>query len=169
MTLTADIHDFHRRDLSFEEKTRPVLTTGNYGPAIIVMHELYGFTPTLARFCRWVRDAGFRVYAPILLGTADATNTETVSTARLLRLSMHFARIHRAARPTAQPDHRLAPSALAHQAQGECGGPGVGAIGLCLTGGFALSMAIDPLITAPVLGRTEPAVARTPSGIGYLA
>ena len=33
-------------------------------------------TPTLARFCRWVRDAGFRVYAPILFGSPDAGNAE---------------------------------------------------------------------------------------------
>jgi dienelactone hydrolase len=162
MTLTADIHDFHRRDLSFEEKTRPVLTTGNYGPAIIVMHELYGFTPTLARFCRWVRDAGFRVYAPILLGSPDATNTETVSTARLLGLciSREFT-VLRANRSSPITDWLRA---LAHQAHDECGGSGVGAIGLCLTGGFALSMAIDPLITAPVLG--EPSLpSRVPAAL----
>ena len=39
---------------------------------------------------------------------------------------------------------------LAHQ---ECGGRGVGAIGMCLTGGFALSMALDPVVLAPVLAQ----------------
>jgi dienelactone hydrolase len=162
MTLTADIHDFHRRDLTFDEKTRPVLITGNYGPAIIVMHEVYGFTPTLARFCRWVRDAGFRVYAPILLGRADATNTEDISFGRIVGLciSREFTML-RANRSSPITDWLRG---LAHQAHDDCGGPGVGAIGLCLTGGFALSMAIDPLVRAPVLG--EPSLPpRSPAAL----
>src|SRR5215468_9948311 len=57
--LRTDIDDFMRRDLGFLGKTKPVLTTGTAGPAVIVIHEVYGFTPTLARFCRWIRDGGF--------------------------------------------------------------------------------------------------------------
>jgi hypothetical protein len=41
---------------------------------------------------------------------------------------------------------------LAREAHRECGGRGVGVIGLCLTGGFALSMAVDPAVVAPVMG-----------------
>ncbi|MGH9760765.1 MAG: hypothetical protein ACREDR_18110 [Blastocatellia bacterium] len=43
--------------------------------------------------------------------------------------------------------------ALARQVHKECGGPGVGAIGMCLTGGFALSMMVDETIMAPVLSQ----------------
>ena len=68
MELTSDIADFTRRDLCLLDRTKPVLMTGSSGPAIIVIHEIYGFTPTLARFCRWLRNAGFCVYAPILFG-----------------------------------------------------------------------------------------------------
>src|SRR5262245_56867390 len=71
--LKTDIDDFTRRDLGFLGKTKPVLTTGTAGPAVIVIHEVYGFTPTLARFCRWIRDGGFRVYAPVLFGSADTS------------------------------------------------------------------------------------------------
>lgn len=148
--LHADINDFHRRELSFDGKSKPVLTIGNYGPAVIVMHEIFGFTPTLARFCRWVSEAGFRVYAPILLGSSDATNHETITNGRIFHLciSREFTmlRANRSSPITAWL------RALAAQAHDECGGHGVGAIGLCLTGGFALSMAIDPLVRAPVLG-----------------
>src|SRR5580692_12106314 len=86
MDLTADITDFTRRDIDLNGKTKPVLVTGTRGPAIIVIHEIYGFTPTLARFCRWLRDAGFRVYAPILFGEPDAGNAEKPSNARILSL-----------------------------------------------------------------------------------
>jgi dienelactone hydrolase len=34
-----------------------------------------------------------------------------------------------------------------------CGGPGVGAVGMCLTGGFALGMMVDPVVKAPVLSQ----------------
>jgi hypothetical protein len=81
-----DIDDFTRRDLAILGKTKPVLTTGTVGPAVIIIHEVYGFTPTLARFCRWVRDAGFRVYAPVLFGSADASNPERILPSRLIGL-----------------------------------------------------------------------------------
>lgn len=86
MDAGPDIADFTRRDIALEGRTRPVLLTGTTGPAVIVIHEVYGFTPTLARFCRFVRDAGFRVYAPILFGTPDAGNAELPSLARIAAL-----------------------------------------------------------------------------------
>jgi dienelactone hydrolase len=42
---------------------------------------------------------------------------------------------------------------LAAAAHRECGGPGVGAIGMCFTGGFALAMAVEPAVLAPVLSQ----------------
>jgi len=41
--------------------------------------------------------------------------------------------------------------ALAAFAHGECGGAGVGAIGMCFTGGFALAMMTEPAVVAPAL------------------
>jgi dienelactone hydrolase len=43
--------------------------------------------------------------------------------------------------------------ALAKAEHERCGGPGVGAVGMCLTGGFALAMAVDPTVVAPVLSQ----------------
>ena len=83
-TLRSDIDDFTRRDLALLGKTKPVLTTGTVGPAVIIIHEVYGFTPTLARFCRWNRDAGFRVYAPVLFGSVGTNNPERIQLSRLL-------------------------------------------------------------------------------------
>src|SRR6516225_9099284 len=146
--LRSDVENFARRDLTLLGKTKPVLTTGAVGPAVIIIHEIYGFTPTLARFCRWVRDAGFRIYAPILFGEPDASNAEELSTARILSLciSREFT-ILRANKSSLVTEWLRALARLAHQ---ECGGAGVGAIGMCVTGGFALSMALDPAVLAPV-------------------
>jgi dienelactone hydrolase len=55
---------------------------------VIVIHEVYGFTPTLARFCRWIRDAGFRVYAPVLFGSVDSSDPERIMARRILGLRM---------------------------------------------------------------------------------
>jgi dienelactone hydrolase len=151
MERTSDIADFSRRDVTLLGKTKPVLGTGATGPAVIVIHEVYGFTPTLARFCRWVRDAGFRIYAPILFGRPDTLNDEKISQTRILSLcvSREFTML-RANKSSPVTEWLRALARLAHE---ECGGHGVGAIGMCLTGGFALSMALDPVVLAPVLAQ----------------
>jgi dienelactone hydrolase len=152
MDLTSDIADFTRRDLCLLGKTKPVLLTGTTGPAVVVIHEICGFTASLARFCRWMRDAGFRVYAPILFGEPDAGNAEELPSAmRIVSLciSREFT-ILRANQSSPVTDWLRTLARLAHE---ECGGPGVGAIGMCLTGGFALSMALDPVVLASVLAQ----------------
>ena len=151
MEVDSDIADFSRRDITLLSNTKPVLLTGATGPAVIVIHEVYGFTPTLARFCRWVRDAGFRVYPPILSGSPDAGNAEKPTLRRILSLcaSREFTLLA-ANKSSPVTEWLRALAGLAHQ---ECGGRGVGAIGMCLTGGFALSMALDPVVIAPVLAQ----------------
>jgi dienelactone hydrolase len=42
---------------------------------------------------------------------------------------------------------------LAAEAHAACGGPGVGAVGMCFTGGFALGMMVDDTMLAPVLSQ----------------
>jgi len=151
MDAGSDITDFSRRDITLLGKTKPVLLTGATGPGVIVIHEVYGFTPTLARFCRWVCDAGFRVYAPVLFGSPISGNAEKPALGRILSLciSREFTLLaSNKASPVTEWLRALA--RLAHQ---ECGGRGVGAIGMCLTGGFALSMALEPVVLAPVLAQ----------------
>lgn len=151
LALSPDIADFTRREFTFGGKTKPVLCLGDTGPAVIVIHEVFGFTPPLARFCRWIAAARMRVYAPVLIGRADASNREHAGALDILRLcvSREFT-LFRAGRSSPVVDW-LKP--LARQAHEECGGPGVGVIGMCLTGGFALSMAVDPVVLAPVLSQ----------------
>jgi len=40
--------------------------------------------------------------------------------------------------------------ALARLAHEECGGPGVGAVGMCFTGNFAITMMLEDAVVAPV-------------------
>ena len=147
--LDADLSDFTTREFTADGKTKTVLMTGDTGPAVIVIHEVFGFTRPTARFCRWVRDAGFRVYAPVLLGSVDpAANREKVTVGRMAGLCISREIFVFAANRTSPIVDWLRP--LAREAHAECGGRGVGAIGMCLTGGFALAMATEPAVLAPV-------------------
>src|SRR5208337_5446587 len=51
--------------------------------------------------------------------------------------------------------------ALARMAHAECGGRGVGAIGMCFTGGFALAMITESSVVAPVLSQPSLPAAAT--------
>ncbi len=142
---------YTREDRTYLGTAKPVLRMGSSGPAVIVLHEIFGFTPETERLCGWIADAGFRVYAPILTGTPDTTNAAKMTPGLMLRvcISREFT-LFRTRRSSAVVDW-LRP--LARDAHAECGGAGVGVIGMCLTGGFALSMAVDPTIMAPVLSQ----------------
>ncbi|HWU70859.1 MAG TPA: dienelactone hydrolase family protein, partial [Pseudoxanthomonas sp.] len=63
--------DFHARPYTFEGVTKRVHVSGA-GPAVVVMAEMPGISPHVARFARWVRNAGFTVYMPSLFGTDGA-------------------------------------------------------------------------------------------------
>ena len=56
------LEDFERREIALDGITKTVHVAGS-GPAVIVMTEMPGISPYVARFARWVRDAGFTVYS----------------------------------------------------------------------------------------------------------
>jgi hypothetical protein len=70
-----DLADFTAREVTLEGLTKRVYVTGR-GPAVIVMAEMPGISPHVARFARWVRDAGFTVYIPSLFGRDGAVPAE---------------------------------------------------------------------------------------------
>jgi dienelactone hydrolase len=65
------LEDFARREITLEGATKRVYVAGS-GPAVIVMSEMPGISPQVARFARWVRDAGFTAYMPSLFGRDGA-------------------------------------------------------------------------------------------------
>lgn len=150
LNVRDTLEDFARRDFSMLGKTRLVYVAGS-GPAVIVMTEMPGISPHVARFARWVRDAGFTVYMPHLFGDDGAVPNagSTVSTILKTCISREF----RAFSANASSPITIWLRALAAQAHGECGGKGVGAIGMCFTGNFALSMMLEKSVIAPVLSQ----------------
>ena len=150
--LTQDdpLEDFERRPLTFAGKTKLVFVAGK-GPAVIVMAEMPGIYPHVARFARWVRDAGFTVWMPQLFGDPG----KTVSIPRGLGVMARacISREFRAFAANASSPVNDWLRALAAHAHPLCGGRGVGAIGMCFTGNFALSMMLEPAMLAPVLSQ----------------
>ncbi len=148
--LDDPLDDFSARDIAIDGIIKRVHVAGQ-GPAVIVMTEMPGISPHVARFARWVRDAGFTVYMPSLFGRDGAVPMEEEGIAVFQRACV-------SAEFNALKGGRSSPvtqwlRALARQAHGECGGRGVGAIGMCFTGNFALTMMLEPSMLAPVLAQ----------------
>ena len=144
------LDDFARREITLGDVTKIVYVAGS-GPAVVVMAEMPGISPHVARFSRWVRDAGFTVYMPSLFGRdgAVASAEEGLAVYEQACISAEFCAF--AANASSPVTQWL--RALARQAHQECGGPGVGAIGMCFTGNFALSMMLESAMLAPVLSQ----------------
>ncbi len=146
--LDDAITDFSRCLREVDGVTKTVYVGGS-GPAVVLMPEMPGISPDVLRFARWVRDAGFTVHLPSLFGTDGAypTAEEGQQVVRRACVSAEFRAF--AGGGTSPVTSWL--RGLARLAHAECGGPGVGAIGLCFTGNFALTMALEPAVVASVV------------------
>ncbi len=145
----------------FEAEGRgfPVFRRGT-GPGVVVIHEIPGITPKVQGFAEEVVDAGFTVVMPSLFGTpgnAMSTGAIVKSLAQVC-ISKEF---------TALATNKTSAiaswtRALAKSLHEELGGPGVGALGMCFTGGFALAMMVDGHVAAPVLSQPSVPFVVTP-------
>ncbi len=144
------LEDFEQRTITLEALAKAVHVSGT-GPAVIVISEMPGISPHVARFSRWVRDAGFTVYMPSLFGRDGAVPAVEEGTA-VFRRACVSAEFRAFAANRSSPVTQWLRS-LARLAHAECGGPGVGAIGMCFTGNFALTMMLEPATLAPVLAQ----------------
>jgi dienelactone hydrolase len=128
------------------------------GPAVIVITEMPGISPRVLGFADRVVALGCTAVLPDLFGTAGRDPHANGPTgARLYALkSIGLACISREftmfVTGKSSPVVRWLRS-LAAREHARCGGAGVGAVGMCFTGGFALAMAVDPVVLAPVLSQ----------------
>ena len=133
-----------------EGRGYPVFRRGT-GPGVVVIHEIPGITPKVQAFAEEVVDAGFTVVMPSLFGTPGTPMSvgAVVSSLAKVCVSKEF---------VAMASGQTSPiatwtRALAKSLHEELGGPGVGALGMCFTGGFALAMMVDGHVAAPVLSQ----------------
>lgn len=144
------LEDFATFAFAHNGAERTVYKKGE-GPGVVVMHEIPGITPPVAEFARRVAGAGFTVYLPHMFGTPGRPLTVPYAAGQLARacVSREFAVLAKN-RSSPITDWLRALCRLAHT---ECGGSGVGAIGMCITGNFALALMVDDAVMAPVLSQ----------------
>ena len=121
------------------------------GPLVVVVHEVPGITPKVAAFAEEVVSAGFTVVMPDLVGTPgkEMSNGYAMSSLAKVCVSKEF---------TAMAQNKTSPiigwlRALGRSLHQEIGGKGIGAVGMCFSGGFALGMMLDDHMLAPVLSQ----------------
>jgi dienelactone hydrolase len=142
---------FERFEFDDGRWTREVFRIGA-GPAVIVIHEVPGLHPGVLAFARDLAASGLTAYCPSLFGQPAKTVTRGYAIGEIVK-SICVRREF-----VALKDGRSSPivdwlRALARQAHAECGGKGVGAVGMCFTGGFALAMMTEPAVVAPVMSQ----------------
>jgi dienelactone hydrolase len=130
--------------------THPTYRKGS-GPGVVIIHEIPGLTPTVIGFAEEVVAAGYTVVLPSLFGTPEAPMSVGRITSTLAKVCISKEFTTFAAGRTAPIANWL--RSLCRELHAELGGPGVGALGMCFTGGFALAMMVDPSVAAPVLAQ----------------
>ena len=121
------------------------------GPCVVVVHEVPGITPAVLRFAEEVVEAGFTVALPNLVGTPGRPPTKGYLAASLAKVCIASEFSTWATGHTSPIIAWL--RALGRAVHAEVGGPGIGAVGMCFSGGFALGMMVDDLMLAPVLSQ----------------
>ena len=149
--MTSDpLLDFRSFPFSHLGQERTVYRKGE-GPAVIVMHEVPGISIEVIRFARKVVDAGFTVFMPHLFGIFGKETNEANRMRQLAKLCVSR-EWHVLAENRSSPIADWLRGLAAHVHEEIDGaGAGVGAVGMCVTGNFALTMTLDPWVVAPVL------------------
>ncbi|KYF58616.1 dienelactone hydrolase [Sorangium cellulosum] len=153
----GDLATFQRERVTHHGETRDVYRKGK-GPAVLVLTEMPGISPQVLGFADRVVALGCTAVLPNLFGTAgrDPLQPPRLSGALYALSSMAKACVSKeftvfaTGRSSPVVDWLRALAASEHE---RCGGPGVGVVGMCFTGGFALAMAADARVLAPVMSQ----------------
>jgi dienelactone hydrolase len=143
------LEDFALETFSHDGVSRPVYRLPRPGKrAVVLLHEVPGITPETARLARLLFAAGYSVFLPSLFGTPGEPFGVRYASSILARLCVAGEFAAFAAQKSGPIVDWL--RALCRAAHAEQGGPGVGVIGMCFTGNFAISLMADPSVLAPV-------------------
>jgi dienelactone hydrolase len=146
-----DIEGFDRFLFPSEGLEKPVYRRGT-GPAVLLLHELPGMSEPCIAMGRRLADAGYTVYMPLLFG--EPGGMYGMKPLLWTCVWREFGLLSRRRKRPVTDWLR----ALSRRAKDERPGKGVGAIGMCITGTFALALMLDEHLIAPVLSQPSPAV-----------
>ncbi|BAX94050.1 dienelactone hydrolase family protein [Mycobacterium shigaense] len=121
------------------------------GPGVLLIPEIPGIHPGVLGLGNHLVDNGFTVAIPSLFGEPGRAKTTSSIAASLTRACV--AREFAAFATNKQRPVSLFLRALARDLNASTPGKGVGVIGQCFTGGFALAAAVDDSVLAPVLSQ----------------
>lgn len=135
------------RAASFGHKgMRHDVYAGGSGPSVILIHEAGGLELSTLDVADRLRAEGFRVLLPVLVGRPRTSGSVGSATVNLLKLCVsREVNVFLTGRTS-----RIATwlRALATNVKGDH--PGVGVIGMCFSGGFALAAAVDDAVIAAI-------------------
>ncbi|MES2664131.1 MAG: dienelactone hydrolase family protein [Pseudomonadota bacterium] len=145
---------FSEFEFSLNEINHRVLKKGDGAqPAVLIIQELPGVTKETLALADRLHQDGFTIYLPLLLGEPNC-NYEPLKNLVRLCISKEFRFLNQ--RQSSPITHYL--RALCRHMQTECDGEPVGAIGMCFSGGFVLSLMIDESVAAPVMTQPAPII-----------
>ncbi len=148
---------FELRPFAFEGRSRGVYRYGE-GPGVLVISEIPGITPKVSEFALRVAERGFQVWMPHLFGVPGKPPSTLYAIKSIAQtcISREFNLLATRRRSLVTQWLRALARALHAERPDD---PGVGAVGMCLTGNFALSLMLDPCMQAPVLSQPSLPVA----------
>jgi dienelactone hydrolase len=142
-TNTAVEHGYDASSFAADGIRHDVYRAGS-GPAVIVMHELPGLVPAVVAVAERIRSEGFTVIVPDLLPAILGRRSVVLNFPRICVVREFRAFALRSDRPVTRWLQALAAAEHAR-----VGGPGVGIVGMCFSGGFALAAATRaPIVVA---------------------
>lgn len=121
------------------------------GPGVVLIPEIPGIHPSVLGLGNHLVDSGFTVAIPSLFGEPGRAKTTGYLAATISRACV--AREFAAFATNKQRPVSAFLRALARDLNASTPGKGVGVIGQCFTGGFALAAAVDDSVLAPVLSQ----------------
>jgi dienelactone hydrolase len=162
---TAALSTFARERFAHGEIAHDVYRKGK-GPAVLILTEIPGISPYVLGFADHVVAIGCTAVLPDLFGTAGRDPWGGGAAASLTYNLTAVARVCVAREFNVFAAGRSSPvidflRALGRQEHARSGGPGIGVVGMCFTGGFGLALAADAHVLAPVL--SQPSL---PVGLG---
>lgn len=153
----VELAGFTRTEHTADGTTRTVYRTGA-GPAVMVIAEMPGITPKVVEFAERVVALGCSVALPHLFGVPGRDPFRSGGRSALSDVATSIVPACVSREFTVMATGRTSPvmgwlRSLGRELHAECGGPGIGVVGMCFTGGFALGMIADAPVLAPILSQ----------------
>ncbi|MEO1435792.1 MAG: dienelactone hydrolase family protein [Bacteroidota bacterium] len=134
------------------QKIKKRVFVSGEGPPVIVIHELPGMILECVSFAEKLRDEGFTVYLPLLFGRPNMKVEPTFTWLRYPIMMCIRRELYLFKKQTTSPIMDWLRSLSQHVNQ-KHQLDRVGAIGMCMTGGFVVPMMLDDFLQAPVMSQ----------------